>query len=491
MTDQPNILMIMADQLAAPAVGCYGNDVVKTPSMDRLAAEGVLFENYYCNIPICCPSRASMVSGRLGARLRMFDNGTELPASIPTFMHHLRKGGYETVLSGKMHFVGPDQHHGFEQRLTTDIYPSSFGWTKDWASPGTPAYAMIGHLKHAGPYPWTEQLIYDEEVHYRALEQLRAYGGYSATRTPREDRPWFLCVSYTHPHDPPYITPEWWNLYDEDEIDMPAESPHPDEPLHPVDRWLMEYLGLHEVELSEEDVRRSRLGYYAMTSYFDSRVGQLVDELEKMGLRENTIVIVTSDHGDMVGEHGMWFKRTFYEWSARVPFIVSAPERYPQGRCVSEVSSLVDLFPTLLDMAGLPPAENIDGHSAARLLTGDDPDWKDEAVIDFTSAGAIHPWRAVRQGRYKYVSVHTADPLLFDLENDPDEWHNLAGKPEVADIEASLRQRVEEEWDGAAIEEDELLAQRERLFIRAALQQGTPIHWDAQPFYDASDQHTR
>lgn len=491
MTDRPNILMIMADQLAAPAVGCYGNSVVKTPNMDRLAAEGVLFENYYCNVPICAPSRASMITGRLGARLRAFDNGTELPASIPTFLHHLRNGGYETVLSGKMHFVGPDQYHGFERRLTTDIYPSSFGWTKNWSVPGQPTLGMISHLKQAGPRAWTEQLIYDEEVHYRGLEQLRAFGGYSASRTPRADRPWFLCVSYTHPHDPPYITPEWWNLYDEDEIDMPSEPPDPDAPLHPVDQWLMQYLGLDQFELSEEDVRRSRLGYYAMTSYFDSRVGELVDTLEALGLRDNTIVIVTSDHGDMVGEHGMWFKRTFYEWSARVPFIVSAPGRYPQGRRVAQVSSLVDLFPTLLDMVDLPPAENIDGHSAAALLTGDAPNWKDEAVIDFTSAGALHPWRAVRQGRYKYVSVHTASPLLFDLERDPNEWHNLAGKLQVAEVEEKLRGRVEQDWDPAAIEAEELVAQQERLLIRAAHLQGTPVSWDCQPFFDAADQHTR
>jgi choline-sulfatase len=487
--------MIMADQLAAPAVGCYGNPVVQTPHMDQLAADGVVLENFYCNVPICAPSRASMMTGRLGARLRQFDNGTELPASVPTFLHHLRHGGYETTLAGKMHFVGPDQLHGFERRLTTDIYPSSFGWTKDWSVPGKPALGMVGHLKHAGPRPWTEQLIYDEEVHSRALEQLRAYGGFSADRTPRAERPWFLCVSYTHPHDPPYITPEWWNLYDEAEIDMPATPPDPDAPLHPVDDWLMQYLGLDQFKLSAEDVRRSRLGYYAMTSYFDSRVGQLVETLEQLGLRENTIVIVTSDHGDMVGEHGLWFKRTFYEWSARVPFIVSAPGRYPSGRRVEGVASLVDLFPTLLEMTGLPPATHLDGQSMAPLLAGDNageaPEWKDEAVIDFTSAGALHPWRAVRQGRYKYVSVHTAGPLLFDLEQDPNEWHNLAGQPEVAEVEAQLRQRVEADWDGAAIEAAELHAQQERLFVRKALQQGKQKAWDFQPETDAGNQYTR
>lgn len=489
MGDQPNILMIMADQLTALALGCYGNSVVKTPAMDRLAAQGVVFENCYCNSPICAPSRASMCTGRLPARLMHFDNGTEFPAGIPTFMHHLRKGGYETVLSGKMHFVGPDQYHGFERRLTTDIYPSALGWTKNWSKPVNPTFGMISHLKQAGPRPWSEQLDYDESVHYHALEQLRNWSGHGYGEPP--ERPWFFCVSYTHPHDPPYITPEWWHLYDEGDIDMPAPNPHPEQPLHPVDRWLLEYLGLDQTELSEEDVRRSRLGYYAMTSYFDHKVGQLVDALETFGLRENTVVMVTSDHGDMVGEHDMWFKRTFYEWSARVPWIVSHPERYDSGQRVSETVSLVDLFPTLLEMADLPPASNIDGHSVVDLLNGNDPNWKDEAIIDFTSAGSIHPWRAVRRGRYKYVNVHTADPLLFDLENDPDEWHNLAGTPAVADLEVQLRARTEADWDPAAIEAAELQAQQERLLIHAAHQEGAPVTWDCQPFFDESQRYTR
>ena len=494
MTDQPNILMIMADQLTALAVGCYGNSVVKTPAMDRLAERGVVFENAYCNSPICAPSRASMCTGRLPADLMHFDNGTEFPAHLPTFMHHLRRGGYETVLCGKMHFVGPDQLHGFERRLTTDIYPSSFKWTKDWSKPVDSAMGMISHLKQAGPRAWTEQLVYDEKVHAHALAELRAYGGHGSVDYGKtSERPWFLCVSYTHPHDPPYITPEWWNLYDEADIDMPAPNPHPDEPLHPVDEQLMDYLGLNKLELTDEDVRRSRLGYYAMTSYFDRLVGDLVDTLETLDLRDDTIVIVTSDHGDMVGEHDMWFKRTFYDWSARVPLIVSAPDRYPSGKNVPEAVSLVDLFPTLLDMAGLPPADSakLDGDSLVDLITGDDPNWKDEAIIDFTSAGSRSPWRAVRRGRYKYVEVHEEAPLLFDLESDPDEWHNLAGTPEVADIESTLRERILADWDGATIDAAERRAQQERLLIRDAHHQGVPVSWDFQPMVDASRQHTR
>ena len=491
MTDRPNVLLIQADQLSPLALGCYGNPTVQTPNIDALADNGVLFESNYCNCPICAPSRASMYSGLLAARLQNFDNGTLFPANIPTFLHHLRQADYEVVSSGKQHFVGPDQLHGYERRLTTDIYPSAFKWTKNWSAPPRPALAMVGHLKEAGPAPWTKQLDYDEEVHFRALEQIRAWG--SQERAGARSRPFFLHASYTHPHDPPRITAPWWDLYEGVEIDMPVAPPDPSAPLPVADQWLIEYLGLDQITLTEEDVRRSRRGYYAMTSYFDSKVGELKDELERQGLLENTTVIMTSDHGDMVGEHGLWFKRSYYEWSARVPLIVSCPERYPQGRRVSAATSLVDLYPTLLEMLDIPQPEwtRIDGASAAKLLCGGDPAWKDEAVIDFTSAGAIHPWRAIRQGRYKYVAVHTGGPLLFDLETDPGEWHNLAGRPEFAQVEARLRERAVEDWDPGAIEAKEYVAQQERLFLQGANERSADFTWDHQPFFDASSMYSR
>lgn len=490
MPERPNILFIMADQLSALALPCYGNPTVRAPHLDSLAARGVTFANHYNNCPLCVPSRVSMYAGRLAATLRCFDNGTLFPADVPTFLHHLRMADYEVVSSGKQHFVGPDQLHGYERRLTTDIYPSGFGWTKNWSAPVRPALAMVGHLKHAGPVPWTTQLRYDEEVHFRALEQLRLWG--AEERSGGLKRPFFFCVSYTHPHDPPLIAQQWWDLYEGVDIDMPAASPNPEAPVPLADRWLIEYLGLDQIDLTEEDVRRSRRGYYAMTSYFDARVGDLLATLEAQGLAENTIIIVTSDHGDMVGEHGLWFKRSYYEWSARVPFIVVAPGRYPEGRRVEAVTSLVDLYPTLLEMLGLerPDWVQVDGESFAGLLTGEAP-WKDEAIVDFTSAGAAHPWRAVRQGRYKYVAAYGGEPLLFDLESDPHEWCNLAGRPELAAVEARLRARAYEGWDPAQIDADELRAQQQRLYLHQANRRNADHSWDYQPFFDASKVYSR
>ncbi len=227
---RPNILLVMADQLSALATSPYGNRDVLTPHLQALADRGVVFEHAYCNAPLCAPSRASLLTGQLASRLPVNDNAEELPATVPTFVHHLRRAGYRTVLAGKMHFVGPDQLHGFEERLTTDIYPADFMWTKTWDSQGDPprrvglpgdaesgaSYArqMAQMVVEAGPVPWSYQHDYDEEVHAGALATLRdlalrratAGGAAGAPGTP----PWFLCVSYTHPHDPYVNLPEYW-----------------------------------------------------------------------------------------------------------------------------------------------------------------------------------------------------------------------------------------------------------------------------------------
>ena len=201
---QPNLLVVMADQLAAPALPCYGPSVVKAPHLDRLAAEGVLFERAYCNSPLCAPSRASMMSGRLPSKIGAYDNAAAFASSVATVAHGLRAQGYWTCLAGKMHFVGPDQLHGFEDRLTPDIYPADFGWTPDWDHPEERIdwwYHNMLSVKQAGIAEATNQLDFDDETGFHALRFLKDY------RRAADPRPFFLVVSFTHPHDP-YATRE-------------------------------------------------------------------------------------------------------------------------------------------------------------------------------------------------------------------------------------------------------------------------------------------
>jgi choline-sulfatase len=179
MHNQPNILILMADQLTAGALPCYGNRTALTPHIDALAAAGVVFDSFYCNSPLCAPSRFSFLAGQLPSRIGAFDNAAEFPAAVPTFAHYLRGAGYQTILSGKMHFCGPDQLHGFEERLTTDIYPADFGWTPDWSRPAERPgwYHTMDSVTQAGPCTRTNQIDFDDEVVFAADRNFKRPSG--------------------------------------------------------------------------------------------------------------------------------------------------------------------------------------------------------------------------------------------------------------------------------------------------------------------------
>ncbi|MCL4543581.1 MAG: choline-sulfatase [Chloroflexi bacterium] len=506
-TESPNFLFVMADQLSALATSPYGNPDVLTPHMEQLARQGLVFERAYCNFPLCAPSRASMVTGRLAGTLPVSDNSEEFSTSIPTFVHHLRRAGYRTVLSGKMHFVGPDQLHGFEERLTTDIYPADFMWTKLWSVQGEPPRrvglpgdAEIGNsyerqmaqmVTESGPVPWSYQLDYDEEVHHQALARLRQL----ARRRGREQhQPWLLCVSYTHPHDPYVAILEYWNRYEGRDIRLPAAAPSGHTaPL--VDIWANAYHGVDRIAPTHDHIAASRRGYYASTSYIDDKLGELVAELERLGAAANTYVIFTSDHGDQCGEHGMWFKRTVREWSTRVPLIVAGPD-ITAGRRVHQNVSLVDLYPTFLNLAQLDLPGGIDwsldGHSLAPFLHSEQsPAWLDSVIIENNGEATIKPIRALVYGHYKYVYVHDREELLFDHATDPDEWFDHSRDPAYQDVLNSLRTRCLNGWDGTAMERTVHESQRRRSFLKDALFQGWYTAWDFQPYVDARHTYVR
>jgi len=494
----PNILFVMADQLGAPALAAYRDSNIKTPNIDRLAAKGTVFENAYCNSPLCSTSRVSMLSGRLPSDLDAFDNASEFPAQVPTFAHYLRASGYRTCLSGKMHLVGPDQLHGFEDRLTTDFYPVDFGWTPDWDKPEEQLdfFHTMDSVTGSGVVARSMPIDYDDETTFRAARYM-----FDVARDNRDDRPFFLATSLTHPHDPYLTTQQYWDRYSDDEIDMPRV------PFKPVDERdahsarLYYHYGMHRQAVTDADIRRARHAYYGMTSYVDDKLGELLDALEATGQADNTIVIFSADHGDMLGEHGMWYKMSFYEMSAAVPFIVSHPD-VGQGRRVTGTMSLVDLFPTLVDLAtGSEPdpvvAPHLDGKSVAPLLGGDAADWPDTAYAEYMGEGAAGPCLMVRKGRYKYIYSdgepdQPADPpQLFDVEADPDEIHNLAGRVDMQAIERELAGMVHARWDPAALRARVQETQKRRRFIFDALSRGRRVSWDYQPDFNATDQYIR
>ena len=491
MRKQPNILFIMADQLAPQVLPAYGNAVVRSPNLDQLATHGVVFDNAYCNYPLCAPARFSMLSGRLPSRLAAFDNAAEFPASVPTFVHYLREQGYRTCLSGKMHFVGPDQLHGFEERLTTDVYPSDFLWTADWRLDDfswLPWYHSMRAVLDAGMWRRSVNIEYDDEVHHEAVRWIHDFAD------AKEQRTFFLTTSFISPHDP-YLAPEeYWHRYRDEDIDEPRVADIPFEQRDAHSKRHYYFTGRHKDEVQAEDIRRMRHAYYAVTSYIDDKVGELVDALRVTGELDNTIIVVTADHGDMLGERGMFFKMTFFEWAARVPLIIHAPARLSPRR-VKQNCSLLDLFPTLLELAGDGKTPDlvapIDGHSLGGLMSGNASDWPDLALGEYTGEGTSAPILMVRTGAHKYVHCERDAPLLFDLEADPDELTNLAGQKTSADIEAKLHAQMLRYWSPDKLADEVVEAQRLRRFLASSLHQGKHTPWDFQPFRDASKQYFR
>src|SRR4051794_24008073 len=296
MADQPNILVLMADQLTARVLQAYGGGVARTPNLNGLAKEGVVFESFYCNSPLCAPSRFSFMAGQLPSKIGAYDNAAEFPAQVPTFAHYLRAAGYQTSLSGKMHFCGPDQLHGFEERLTTDIYPADFGWTPDWERPEHRPhwYHDMSSVLDAGPCVRTNQLDFDDEVGFAAE---RALFGHVRSGDPR---PFCLAVSFTHPHDPYAIERQWWDRYRDDDIPLPAHG-FDESVAHPHELRVRSVCAMDDVEIDDERVRAARRAYYGSVSYVDWRIGRLMDVLRDAGRLDDTVVVLTSDHGDMLG----------------------------------------------------------------------------------------------------------------------------------------------------------------------------------------------
>jgi choline-sulfatase len=491
-TDQLNILLIISDQMIAALTGVYGHPVVQTPHLERLAAEGVRFDAAYAAFPLCAPARACMMTGRHASEIGAWDNAALLAADQVTFAHYLSRAGYDTVLSGKMHFVGPDQLHGFQRRLTTDIYPSSFDWVKpEWIRIKEARGHDFEHIMndrasyHARGYTgegvrvgvWHNALSYDEETHFRAVEYLR-----SVARRP-EDGPFMLCASYHHPHEPFWPPQDLWELYEGAEIAIPRFPASLDDTYSLLDRNLNAYHGTRRYNLRDADgLRRLRRAYYALVTYMDRKVGELLDVLEGTGLADSTIVIFTSDHGDMLCEKEMVQKRCLYEWSCRVPLLVRFPDGWKAGTtCPTPVSHL-DLLPTLCELAGeeavLPTL--CDGSSLLGLLENGPAN---RCVFAQAHEAVGMPGIMARQGPYKYVHIHGDKDQLFDLEADPGEWRNLVDEAAHAGIAAALRGQILQRFDPDEMARENLESLYRRQYLRDVMRtNGT--HWDYAPRFD-------
>ncbi len=482
---KPNILILMVDQLNGTLFPDGPAEWLHAPNLKALAARSTRFRNAYTASPLCAPGRAAFMSGQLPSATGVYDNAAEFCSSIPTYAHHLRRAGYQTCLSGKMHFVGPDQLHGFEERLTTDIYPADFGWTPDYRKPGERIdwwYHNMGSVTGAGVAETSNQMEYDDEVAFNATRKL-----YDLSRG-ADARPWCLTVSFTHPHDPYVARKKYWDLYNDCQHLQPEVQaiPYDDQDAH--SKRIFDANDWRSFDISDDDIRRSRQAYFANISYLDDKVGEILQVLEDT--RQEAIILFVSDHGDMLGERGLWFKMSFYEGASRVPLMISAPQMQP-GLQVTPVSN-IDVCPTLCDLAGVSMAEVEPWTTGQSLVPmGQGVERTAPVAMEYAAEASYAPMVSLRYGKWKLNRCALDPDQLFDLNNDPHELTNLADVPEHQGTLQTLRAKAEARWDLDAFDADVRKSQARRWVVYEALREGGYYPWDYQPLRDASEQYMR
>lgn len=462
---RPNILVFMSDQHSRHFVGCYGNRIIRTPNLDRLAAEGMRFDNAYCPAPLCVPSRMSFMTCRTPTRNRVWNNLGCLNSGIPTWAHVLGLSGYETLLFGRMHFNGPDQHHGLEHRPVGHVHSTHYGvplpGAKMWGKIDGGACGQLRIAVEAAGVGQANYKYLDDQATSAACDWLRGQGRQGG-------RPFAAVVGTMLPHCP-FIAPK--SLYDYyfERADLPTiEASQPES--------IQRFRRTRDIlrPLSDHQVRVARAAYYALCEYADSAVGRVLEALAAGGLDRDTLVIYTSDHGEAAGEHGCWWKSNYYEASAGVPLIARLPGVVQSGSVQPAICNLMDIGATLVDVAG-PPSDAVtasgatacndadaggfpcpvDGRSLWPMLQGNAAIWPNETfseLVDFRSGRFAT--RMIRRDQWKlWVSDggagRPADMAMFNLDKDPGELTDLSGDPAVADIRTDLLARLYDGWSPA------------------------------------------
>jgi len=482
---RPNLLFILSDQHCAQVTGCYGDPLVQTPHLDRLADRGVLFESAYCCSPICLPSRMSLLTGRQPFHNAVWTNEDILDSGIPTFAHAMGAAGYEPVLIGRLHSLGPDQHRGYTRRMVGDHYPNHLGGTgpERGIFDGAQDPERVS-LERSGAGQSAYQ-VHDEAVTAAAVEFLNTHK--HDQQTGGTTQPFCLTLGYMLPHPPYVASREDFDRY-ADSISLPADLRLFDAEPHPFFRWWRETTNTQEVPHAQ--MLRARAAYWGLVTRLDRMIGEVLDALEQIGLREQTLVVYTSDHGDMLGEHGLWWKHTFYESSVRVPLIVSWPRRIPAGQRSGRVVSLLDVNATMLDAIGAPALPHAEGRSFLKLMDGDaeEPLWDDLAFSEYCQDRFAPPGgcyqRMIRQGDWKLIYYHRQPPMLFNLREDPEECVNRADDPACRLLLDELTARILEAWSPEIIAGRMARRRADNRVLKAWAQQAQPadsIRWQMRP----------
>ena len=413
---RPNILFILPDQLRAQALACNGDPNVHTPHIDRLASQGLTFRNTFANTPVCCPARANMLTGRYAHKNGMVANDLRLRETEPSYAELLQRSGYRTGFIGKWHldggarlpgFIPPGpRRHGFEFWAANECSHAHFNtqYFRD-----TPEPIPIAKFEAEG---WTDI----------ALNFLQE------TRT--DTRPFFLTIQMGPPHDPYKAPPEYRNLYNPDQLKLrPNWQPT---------------LGAARPEIAE---------YYGMITAVDDQVGRLLQTLDDLSLADDTVVLFSSDHGDMLGSHGARLKRKPWDESIRVPGIIRYPRKTKPNRISDVFLTHVDFAPTFLGLAGIAPPANMQGTDLSPLVRGETSNGPDSAILQifgpYDGDGTPFAWRGLRTDRYTYARSKDQPWLLYDNHRDPYQLHNLTDPRLQRSLDSLLLTRmrqVEDDW---------------------------------------------
>lgn len=456
---RPNILVIMTDQHDPNITGYAGNSVVRTEALDALAGKSICFDNAITPSPLCTPARMCMMTGKEPQNCAAWNNHWAIFPEHTTWPSHFAAYGYRTCLVGKMHFGGRDQMQGFQDRPYGDLQ-HGLGHQPDPLS----MYPGYGAARSAGVTEIPESLLQDVIVTRETLSYILEHEAGPAPQ------PWFVCASYSRPH-PPFTAPGRYLSRYRDQVPPPEQGGEPSEEPYARGR------ASGHADLSGEEIKLGREGYYACVDFVDDCIGELLAGLESAGALENTIVIYTCDHGDMLGNHGIWGKAVYFDRAVRIPLLISGPGIAGDGRHVTHPVSLIDLYPTTCALAGIPIPEGLDGRDFSGVLATPDTAASPRegafsmfcqyAVLlrDSPSVAENEPhraWRLVRTDRWKCVEVEGGATLLFDLQNDPEEVNNLAGEPACAETLESLRGLLHRNFTWSAVHE-QLQADRARL----------------------------
>jgi iduronate 2-sulfatase len=508
-----NVLFIAVDDLR-PELGCYGRELLKTPNMDALAREGVRFRRAYCQMAICGPSRASLMTGLRPDTARVVDNATYFRKTVPdvvTLPQHFRGHGYETVYMGKIYHGGMrDEAKSWSRRATypRTTYPRAVG---GYQLPENKALVRRRQAevrrKHGGVRPGgltCGPATECADVPDSAYQDGRTADAAIATMREIKDKPFFLAVGFIRPHLPFVAPKKHWDLYDPAKIDLASNPFAPNGAtaigLHSSFELRTRYGVPKDGRIPDAQARRLIHAYYACASYVDAQIGRVLAELDRLELRQDTVVILWGDHGWHLGDHGIWGKATNYEVATRVPLIVSAPGVAKRGIASNALVELVDMYPTLCELAGLPLPDHLEGASFVPLMARPDRPWKTAAFSQFPCP-ALREWAALplskemrgtffgplirrveeklkaeaphaydeelynrhlmgysmRTDRYRFtrwvdVRKPDAQPVaveLYDHESDPEENVNLANRPESAGLVRKLTAGMKAGWRGA------------------------------------------